>query len=80
MVSLKFIADGYQGVLGYGVMPALSMQKVAFKVTLIVAYFVTLPSACFLAFMLNYSVVGLVLGAAIGHAAQATLYWISICT
>ena len=52
VVSLKFIPDGYQGVLGYGVMPALSMQKATFKITLVVAYLVTLPSGYLMAFTL----------------------------
>ena len=67
VVSLKFVSDGYQGVLGYGVLPALGLQAIGFKITLTVAYLVTLPAAYLFAFTLSQSVVGLVYGAAAGH-------------
>ena len=59
-------------------LPALSMQSTSFKITLTVAYLVTLPTACLFAFTLDYSVKGLVYGAAAGHTCQAIVYWICI--
>ena len=59
-------------------LPALSMQSTSFKITLTVAYLVTLPIACLFAFTLDYSVKGLVYGAALGHTVQAIVYNICI--
>ena len=56
----------------------MSMQSTSFKVTLTVAYLVTLPTACLFAFTLGYSVKGLVYGAAAGHGVQALLYWLCL--
>ena len=67
VVSLKFVSDGYQGVLGYGVLPALGLQEIGFKITLTVAYLLTIPAACLFAFTLSFGVVGLVYGGAAGH-------------
>ena len=59
-------------------LPALSMQSTSSKITLIVAYLVTLPLACIFAFTLKYSVICLVLGIATGHALQSLLYWVAV--
>ena len=48
-------------------MPALSMQKEGSRVTLFVAYLVTIPAACFYAFGLDHGIVGLLWGAATGN-------------
>ena len=65
-------------MLGIGVIPALSMQSVGFKITATVAYGVTIPAGCLLAFYADLSIQGLIWGACIGHVVQAVLYafWI----
>ena len=58
----------------------MGLQSTTFKITLTVAYLVTLPLACLFAFTLDYSVKGLVYGAATGHALQAILYYVCLVT
>ena len=53
VVSLKFVSDGYQIVFGYGVLSALGLQAIGFKITLTVAYLLTIPAACLFAFTLS---------------------------
>ena len=65
-------------MLGIGVIPALGLQKQGFKITVSVAYLVTIPSACLYAFVLNHGIVGLTWGAATGHIVQAGAYAICI--
>ena len=56
IVAIKFIPHGYQGLLGCGLIPALGMQTEGSYITVTVAYFVTLPTACFYAFVLKHGV------------------------
>ena len=74
IVAIKFIPHGYQGLLGLGLVPALSMQKEGSRVTLIVAYLITIPAACLYAFGLDHGIVGLLWGAATGNVCQAAGY------
>ena len=74
VVALKCIPDSFQAMLGIGVIPALGLQKQGFKITVSVAYLVTIPSACLYAFVLNHGIVGLTWGAATGHIVQAGAY------
>ena len=67
IVAIKFIPHGYQGLLGLGLVPALSMQREGSRVTLTVAYLVTIPAACFYAFVLDHGIIGLLWGAATGN-------------
>ena len=67
IVAIKFIPHGYQGLLGLGLIPALSMQTEGSYVTLIVAYAVTVPVSCLYAFWLGHGIVGLLWGAATGN-------------
>ena len=73
ILALKFIPDGYQG-FATGVIRALGKQKEASKITLIVAYLVTLPVACILAFVFKMGVSGLIIGSAVSHVLQTILY------
>ena len=71
IVAIKFIPHSYQGVLGLGLIPALSMQTQGSYVTLISAYLVTLPVASLFAFSLDKGIEGLLWGAATGNVCQA---------
>ena len=74
VVAFKYIFDGYQGMLGIGVIPALSMQSTGFKITASIAYGVYIPVGCLFAFGLKAGIVGLVWGACTGHIAQCSAY------
>ena len=65
-------------MLGIGVIPALGMQSVGFKITASVAYGITIPVGCLFAFVFKLGISGLLWGACIGHMTQASLYayWI----
>ena len=78
MVAFKYIFDGYQGMLGIGVIPALGMQSVGSKITVSIAYLVTLPMGCLLCFVLELGVIGLTWGSCISHIVQSTAYVIVI--
>ena len=78
VVAFKYIFDGYQGMLGIGVIPALGMQSVGSKITVLIAYLVTIPVGCLLCFVLGLGVVGLTWGSCISHVIQSTAYAIVI--
>ena len=73
ILALKFIPDGFQG-FATGVIRALGKQKEASKITLCVAYLVTIPVACIFTFVFNMGVAGLVCGSACSHILQSILY------
>ena len=67
IVAIKFVAHGYQGLLGLGLIPALGMQKQGSYVTIFSAYLITIPAALYYAFFLDKGIEGLVWGSATGN-------------
>ena len=63
IVAIKYIFDAYQGVL-QGTIRALGMQKQASWICVTIAYTVTIPVGCVLAFYFELGINGLVLGSA----------------
>ena len=62
-VAIKYIFDGYQGVL-QGSVRALGLQKDAMWICLGVAYLVSIPVGCLFAFTFGLGINGLILGSA----------------
>ena len=65
-------------MLGIGVIPALGLQKEGFKITVSVAYLVTVPSACLYAFVFDTGIIGLTWGAGTGHLVQSCAFALCI--